>query len=231
MQTNTGQRRQLKIAAFALLISILLNKYLISQIFPELSELIGINPMPVILGVPVDMTLMIGFVPVFILFSTLYLIFILPYQQLNDGLAWKRAKKKLWTVSAGIAAIPFWMIISGSIYYFAHDQIPRSLRNSIESFGLNLDIYSLYPGNDIIHFRGSLFMLIGFLIGAYIFMRKIKTVTALSNLPYPAKEETIKPVPGGIKIATNPSPSTKISRKNFSEDKSLYEDVHAGNSI
>jgi hypothetical protein len=73
-----------------------------------------------------------------------------------------------------VLIIPLCVVTGGVIYSFVHDHLPRSIRNGIESIGINADIHTIYPGHEIIHLRGSMVMLGCFFVGLYICRKKIR---------------------------------------------------------
>ncbi len=162
MTTPFGRNRQGLTLLFILSIAILLDKFGISLILPQASGLIGINPMLVFLDIPVDLSLGFGLLPVTVLFVLLWLI--LP----------RSAQNNLWKVITGVLAIPFCTLSGGLLYAAAHDYLPKQARHAIESFGINADIYTAFPGYELIHLRGSLVMLACLLIGIQICLRRIR---------------------------------------------------------
>jgi hypothetical protein len=181
MNPHTGQRRSFRIVCAILLVSMLLDRYLVSQKAPGLSGLLGFTPMVVFLDIPVDLPFTFGLLPVLTLFILFYTVFYFPYQSPDKTLAWEWLRRRLWRVITALSVIPFFVLSGGLLYSLAHDSLPRHLRNAIESFGLNADLYSPFPGHELIHFRGSMVMLLFFFPGLYICRRMIRNAA-----PYPA---------------------------------------------
>lgn len=199
MNTFAGQKRSFNTVFVILLISIFLDKFLIAKEIPEASNLVGINPMVVFLDIPVDLPLSCGLIPVFGIFILFYAILILPYRSLFDGSAWQQVRKRLWAVAVGVLAIPFFMLSGGLIYLLAHDRLPKNIRNAIESFGINADIYTSYPGNERIRLKGSMLLLAGFLIGVIILRRKMRIAIPAATRTIPADDfipSSVEEVPG-----------------------------------
>jgi uncharacterized membrane protein YjgN (DUF898 family) len=164
-----------------LLFSILLDRLCISRIAPWLSGLIGLNPIPVIFGVPVNLPITLGLIPILVTFVIFYSILIYPYRHSHESLAREQMKQRMSRVFVGILSIPLCTILSGIVYLMIHDHLSRALRNGIESFGLNADIYLFYPTNEITHLKGGVVILTGFLIGIYIFIKKTRNLSPVSN--------------------------------------------------
>jgi hypothetical protein len=187
MTTLTGQKRQGRIILLILLASIIIDKWVVAPLLPDASALIGINPMPVFLDIPVDLSLTFGLLSVPVLFILLYSSLLLPHSKLN-GPVRQRASPRLWPILTALLAIPLCTFIGGLLYSLAHDQLPKHIRNAIESFGINLDIYTIFPGHELIHLRGSMIMLVCFFIGLRICILRIRKVDR-NTRPQPDREK------------------------------------------
>ncbi len=222
MHIDTGQKKHLTIVISILLAATLLDQFLISKIIPWLSGLLSINPILVILGVPVSLPVTFGLIPVFAFFMFFYSMAIAPYHFLHDPATKEHARKKFRKVVSGVFAIPFCILLSGLIYAVMHDWLPKNLRNAFESMGLNADLHTYLPGDKTIHFRGSIFILTGFFCGIYIFMKKIKTVSQMGDYIQPGPEKPLGVVKNNKKqlqerdviahntsLAKNPKPRRK----------------------
>ncbi|HMH24588.1 MAG TPA: hypothetical protein VK563_22560 [Puia sp.] len=185
MNTLSDQGRSVKAVLVILLIAILLDKFLIAPAAPSLAGLAAIDPMLVILDIPIGLPFVCGLIPVALIFIFLYGILILPYHSLQNGYAWRMVRARLWTVGTGIIAVPVCVAAGGLIYQVFQDRLPRHIRNAIASFGINMDIYSAIPGYEKIRLRGSMVMLVCFLIGLYIFSKRVR-VPGLSRAPKPS---------------------------------------------
>jgi len=178
MNTLSSQGRSVKTVLVILLIAILLDKFLIAPLAPAVSGLAGIDPMLVILDIPLGLPTPCGLLPVTGLFIFLYYILIIPYHS-KDRHAWKAAKARLRTVTTGVLAVPSCVISSGLIWMTFEDRFPRQIRNAIGSFGINADIYTAVPGYERIRLNGSMVMLAGFFIGLYIFFLKMRSAARI----------------------------------------------------
>ncbi|HTQ63213.1 MAG TPA: hypothetical protein VMI12_00360 [Puia sp.] len=180
------------------LFAIILDNFLVSKIIPWDTSLLKINPILVILGIPVALPVSMNLVSVFLIFFFLYKIMIPANKIFYKNGAFQNLRKKSWQVCAGFSAIPACTLLAGLIYFFVRNEIPRNFRNAIESFGINADIYALYQDDSVIHFNGSMILLAGFLIGISIFTRKINSIIANSQ---PAIEQ--KPILGKERLQQN----------------------------
>jgi hypothetical protein len=188
MTTPPGPKRQGLTLLLILAIAILLDKFGISRVLPQVSGLIGINPMLVFLDIPVDLSLGFGLLSVTVLFFLLYLI--LPRSYHTDATPRRDVLRQggitgsdklhqapatgLWKMITGVLAIPCCTLSGGLLYAAAHDHLPKQARHAIESFGINADIYTSFPGYELIHLRGSMIMLACMLIGIHICVRRIR---------------------------------------------------------
>lgn len=195
MTTPTGQKRQGRILLLILLTAILLDKLWVSRVMPQASGLISINPMIVFLDIPVDLFLTFGLLSVTGIFILLYVLLILPYHSRHNdptqGDATRQATDpRPWRIITGVLAIPCWVLSGGFLYLAVQPYLPRHASNAIESFGINADIATSFPGYELIHLRGSMVMLVCFIIGMYICLRKIRRAA-----PEVALEAEPDPVP------------------------------------
>jgi hypothetical protein len=174
MAPYSPHKRQFRIVLAILLLAMLFDRYVVSQAAPGLSGLLGITPMVVFLDIPADLPFTFGIIPVLTLFTLLYTASCFPYHSPNKVLAWRWMKHRLYTVLTALMLIPLWVLSGGLAYSLAHDSLPKHLRNAIESFGIDADIYSPYPGHERIHLRGSMIMLACFFVGARGCIRRIR---------------------------------------------------------
>jgi hypothetical protein len=201
MNAHNDAKRSHKIVLGILLVSILLDRYLIDNTAPALCGLAGINPMLVILDIPIGLPFPCGIIPVSAIFVLLYSILVLPYDSLHDRSAWIQARKRLATVSGGVLAVPVCVIAGGLAYQTFQDRLPRHARNAIESFGINTDLYTAYPGYERIRLKGSMVMLCCFFIGLYIFNRRIRASALMrtperKRMPEPVRSPELSANPG-----------------------------------
>lgn len=164
------QRPALRVAFLTLAVSMLVDKCWIAREYPQLSALVSVNPMPVFLDIPMDLSLNIDLVPVAGLFFLLYS-------------TWGGLRPGFWTTLQALLAIPLWTLAAGLIYHVTQSQIPRHIQNAICSFGLNMDIYTMIPGHERIRLCGSMVMFAGFLIGAHKCLRLLNRKRVASHDP------------------------------------------------
>jgi hypothetical protein len=182
MNTHAGRRRSFLLVALLLLISILLEQYWIVGLAPWISGLGGIRPMVVFLDIPVAFPVTIDLIPVGILFFFFYSIVILPGLPRTGGSVWPALRKRMGAVVAGLSALLVCLLAGGGIFYLLQDHLSREVRNGIDSFGIQADIYLPYPGEGTIHLRGSMILLVACYIGLRISMRTMRDRPAMMEV-------------------------------------------------
>ena len=198
-----GRRGSFLLVALLLLISVLLEQYLLVRLLPWLSDLGGVQPMIIFLDIPLRLPV-IDWIPVGILFLFFYLVVVSPelsrqrqYWQQHTSLHSSPPPvtslgQKGWGVFTGWWLMLICLAAGGGLYYLVEDQLPKQVRNGIDSFGIRADISIPWPGEDVIHLHGGMIMLITFLIGGRFFLRR-------TQLPQPV-------------FITEPAPTSMPSR-------------------
>jgi hypothetical protein len=211
MNIHTGQRRPLPAVATVavlLLLSLLVDQFWIARLFPSLSGILGIDLMVVFLDIPVHLPAPVDLIPVMALFSIFYLIVIRSFPFSTGRLARQEAWKDLRAALAGIFAVLACLLSGGLIFYLAQDYLPRKVRNGIDSFGISADIYIPFPGHETVQLRGSMLLLICFIIGMRICIRKIRRTSAplmkeeLVKIPTPPARREVLPTPADYQTLT-----------------------------
>ena len=174
MSTSSGQRRPTVMLLVLLAIAILLDRYLITDLLPWAPGLAGVNPMLVFLDIPVPLPVMID-LPVIGLFFFFYWILLLSYPSRYGGATRQGSRKRLWRLFTGLFAIFLCMVAGGGIFALCSGLMPREVRNGIDSFGIQLDLYTPIPDHELIHLRGGMILLVCLLIGIRIFSRRLRT--------------------------------------------------------
>jgi hypothetical protein len=177
MNIHTGQRRPLPavaLVAVLLVLSLLVNQFWIAKMFPAVSGILGIDLMVVFLDIPVHLPVTVDLVPVLGLFCIFYPIVIVSYPSRTGRPARQEVWKNLRVALGGMMTVLVSIISGGLIFYLVQDHLPRRVRNGIDSFGINADLYIPYPGHETIQLRGSMLLLVCFIIGIRICVRKIR---------------------------------------------------------
>jgi hypothetical protein len=196
MDVHPGQQRPFPavvIVSVLFLLCIIPGQLLINTLFPEMFGHVGINPSLVILDIPNPLPVTIDLILAPGLFLLIYPLVILFYPSRPGISSWRQAIQRVRSVFAGLFALLFCMLSGGWIYYLTQDYLPRNVRNGINSFGINADIYLPYPGYDTIHLRGSMILLVSFVIGLSICIRKIRKEPAMRKAGRLTREQRMTP--------------------------------------
>lgn len=196
MDIHAGQQRPfpaLAIVTVLFLLCITPGQLLLSKLFPEISGIVGINPSLVFLDIPTPLPVTIDLILVPGLLLLIYPLLILCYPSRTGMPSWKQAIQGAGSLIGGLLAVLFCMLSGGFIYYWVQDYLPRQARNAIGSFGINADIYLPYPGYETIHLRGSMVLLVCFVIGMTICIRKIRKVPGMQKTTRLTREQRMTP--------------------------------------
>lgn len=182
MNADYGRRRPLLIVLVLLVISILLDRFLIAALCPWVSSLGGISLMVVFLDIPVALPL-IDPLPVAVLFS-------LFYSMTAAGSA--RQGERLSRIWGGVIVLGCWMLAGALAYHFTQGLFSREVRNGVNSFGIHADIYTPFTEHSILHLRGGFILLLCFIIGGRTLLKRINRADIAHPVPgmiSPVKEE------------------------------------------
>ena len=182
--------------------------------------------MIVFLDIPLRLPV-IDWIPVGILFLFFYLVVIAPelsrhrqYWQQHTSLHSSPPPitslgQKGWAVFTGWWLMLICLAAGGGLYYLVEDQLPKQVRNGIDSFGIRADISIPWPGENIIHLHGGMIMLISFLIGGRFFLRRTQLpqpVFILAPGPSSAIAQTGHKMPQPAPAETETMPSRIVMR-------------------
>lgn len=164
-----GRKGYALLATLLLVISILLEQYWLVRFFPWLSDLGGVQPMIIFLDIPLRLPV-IDWLPVGILFVILYLVVISPELARYRPYRGRIIRQKGWVIFTRWLLLLICIIVTGTIYHFAQEFLPRQVQNGIDSFGFRADISVPWTGYDNIHLHGGMILLIAALIGGRFFL-------------------------------------------------------------
>jgi hypothetical protein len=145
----------------------------ITKQFPGISGLAQINPSLVFLDIPIHLPVAIDLILVPGLFLLAYPLVILFYPLRPGILSWRQSLQRIRAAFLGLFILLCCTLLGGLIYYLAQDHLPMQIKNGINSLGFIADIHLSYPGHETIYLRGSLVLLVCFIIGLVICIRKI----------------------------------------------------------
>ena len=177
MGINTGRQRPFPAVAIVSVLFILClfpGQHWIANQFPEISGLVRIDPGLTILDIPVRIPVTVDLILVPGIFILTYMVVILLYPSRSGMSAWREAIFRIGAVFAGVFALLLCMTFGALISYLAQDYLPKSIRNGIDSLGINADVHLPYRGYEAIHLRGNVISLACFIIGIAIGIRQIK---------------------------------------------------------
>ena len=221
MDIRTGQQRRFPaVAIVAVLFLICIpGQFWIAKLFPAMSGLVRINPSLVFLDIPIRLPVAIDLVLVLGLFFLIYPVVILVYPSRPGIPSWRQAIQRARSAFVGVVALLFCVLSGGLIYYLVQDYLPRNVQTGINSFGINADIHLPYPGYETIHLRGSTVLLVFFVIGMWICLRKIRKEPGMQKAGQLTREQRMTPYERmmqekrmqekqGTKPATNRAPAS-----------------------
>ncbi len=180
MSTYSGHKKPHFILLVFLIMAILLNKFLIAGLAPWISGLAAVDLMVVFLDIPVYLPIID--LPAIGLFFFFYFILLLSYPSRYGASTWQGLRKKLWRAATGVLAILLCLSAGGGLFYLSNGLLSRQVRNGIDSFGVQADIYTGIPDYEIIHLRGGMLLLVCFLIGLRIFIKRTEGTKEIMEL-------------------------------------------------
>ncbi|MBO9202180.1 MULTISPECIES: hypothetical protein [Niastella] len=171
MDVLQGKQRSFPTVAIVLVIlalCIIPGQLYVAKQFPAIAGRVQINPSLVFLDIPVRLPLDIDMIVAPALFFLIYPIVILFSPSRRHLLQRVRA------AFTGLFVLLCCVLTGGWIYYLVKDHLTTQVITGINSFGINADIHLPYPGYETINLRGSLIVFVCFMIGLFIFLRKIR---------------------------------------------------------
>lgn len=196
MESATGKSRQfpaVTVASVLLLLCIYPGQLLITQWLPAASGFVQVNPSLIFLDIPIPLPVSIDLLLVMGMFLILYPLVIIFYPSQSGMPSWQLAFQRLQHVVMGFMALICCMLLGGLIYYLVHEYLSEDLRNGINSLGINADIHLSHFGFDTIHLRGSMILLVCFIIGITICIFKIKKDPAKQQAGRLTREQRMTP--------------------------------------
>ena len=169
MDVLHGKQRQFPAIAIVLVLLVLCiipGQLWVAKQFPTIAGRVQINPSLVFLDIPVQLPVAIDMIVVPALFFLIYPLVII-------FSPWRRhVLQRVGAAFAGLFVLLCCTLAGGLIYYLVQDRVTTQALTGINSIGINADIH--LPGYETIPLRGSLIVLVCFMIGLFIFFRKIK---------------------------------------------------------
>jgi len=147
---------------------------LITKLFPTVSGLAQIDPSVVFADIPTPLPITIDLILVPGLFLLLYPLVVLLYPLRPGILSWAQSLQRIKAAYMGLFILFCCVLTGGGIYYLVQNHLTTQVKNGINSIGFIADIHVAYGGQQTIYLRGSLVLLVCFIIGLVICIRKMR---------------------------------------------------------
>jgi hypothetical protein len=171
MDVLHGKQRQFPAIATVLVLLVLCiipGQLLVTKQFPAIAGRVQISPSVVFLDIPVRLPLDIDMIVAPALFFLIYPLVIVFSPSRRHML------QRVKAAFAGLFILLCCVLAGGLIYYLVQDRLTTQVLTGINSIGINADIHLPYPGHETIYLRGSLIVLVCFMIGLFILIRKLR---------------------------------------------------------
>jgi len=175
MDVPQGKQRQFPAVAIVLVLLVLCiipGQFWVAKQFPNIAGRVQISPSLVFLDIPIKLPVDIDMIVAPALFFLLYPLVII------FSPARRQVVQRVSTAFTGFFVLLCCTLSGGLIYYFIQNRLTTQVQTGINSLGINAAIHLPYPGYETINLRGGLIVLVCFLIGLFIFLRKIKKAPA-----------------------------------------------------
>lgn len=177
MDALSGTQRRFPavvIVIVLLILCIIPGQFWAAKQFPTISGPAQINTSLVFLDIPIHLPVVIDLILAPALFFLVYPFVILLYPSRQGMFSWRHAVQRVRAAFVGLFILLCCTLSGGLIYYLVRNNLTTQVRNGINSLGINADIHLAYPGHETITLRGSLILFVCFVIGMFIFIRKIR---------------------------------------------------------
>lgn len=175
MDVSQGKQRQFPTVAIVLVLLVLCivpGQFLAAKQFPSIAGRVQVSPSLVFLDIPVRLPFDIDMILAPALFFLLYPLVIIFSSSRRHVL------QRVGAAFTGLLILLCCTLAGGFIYYLIQSRLTTQVLTGINSMGINADIHLPYRGYEIINLRGSLIVFVCFLIGLFIFIRKIRKAPA-----------------------------------------------------
>lgn len=175
MDVPQGKQRSFPAVATVLVLLVLCvvpGQFLVAKQFPAIAGQLQFSPSLVFLDIPVPLPVTIDLVVVPVLFFLLYALVLL------FSPARRQLLPRLKAAFTGLFVLLLCTLAGGLIYYLVQSRLTTQVLTGINSMGINAALHLPYKGYETIQVRGSLIVLVSFLTGLFIFIRKIRKAPA-----------------------------------------------------
>ena len=184
MGNHAGRKRPFPAVAIVfilLLLCLFPGQHLVAGLLPSASGIAKIDPGVVIMDIPVHIPFTIEPVLVFGLFLLLYPLLVLAYPTQPYRPSLGEAMQRTGTVLTGLFIVLFCVGAGGLIAWVVQGYLPRTVRNAVETFGINTDIRLPYASYGLLHLHGNVIVLVCLIVGLVISIRKIGQTQAIQK--------------------------------------------------
>jgi hypothetical protein len=149
---------------------VLIERFLLSDLFPSISKVIKIDWEFILFRFPIPLP-QFGLISILIIIYGAYAIWLIPFRTPFNLGAWKIAASRWWRALIISCLIPIFMILGAFFYALVKSNIPGWAQTILESFGIAFT--PTICGTAWSKLDGSLTTMAGLLIGAYVVYRLI----------------------------------------------------------
>jgi len=212
MDIHTSEQRRFPVVIVVVLfiLCVVAGQFWITKLYPSISGLVQINPIVVFMDIPVHLPVSIDLIVAPCLFLLIYPLVLLFYPSQR-----RRTIQRVRAAFTGLFVLLICMLSGGLIYYLVQDHLPVQVRNGINALGINADIHLAWPGHENIYLRGSLILFLCFIIGSFIFIRKI-TKEPTGQL---TREQRMTPYQRMLREKQLSQKAQRIQKEEFKADK------------
>jgi uncharacterized membrane protein len=175
MDVSQGKQRQfptVTIVLALLILCIIPGQFLVAKQFPTIAGRVQISPSLVFLDIPIRLPVDIDMIVAPALFFLLYPLVIIFSPSRRHIL------QRVSAAFTGLFVLLICTLAGGLIFYLVQSRLTTQVLTGINSLGINADIHLPYRGYETINLRGGLIVLVCFLVGLFIFIRKIRKAPA-----------------------------------------------------
>lgn len=163
------------------------------NLLPGISGLARIDPSLTILDIPVRMPVSIDLILVPGLFIIMYVVVILLYPFRSGMFSGREVMFRMGAVFSGVFTLLLCIGFGALISYLARGYLPKSIKNGMDSLAINADIHLPNAGYEVIPLRGNIILLVCFIIGAAIFIQRIRRTPSIRKVTRLTREQRRTP--------------------------------------
>ena len=183
----------LVIASLLFLACLYPGQSLIAQLVPGISGAATIDPSLIVFDIPIRLPVTIDLVLVAALFFLVYAFVILLYPSGLGGTTWRQTGSRLGAALKASLLFLLATAAGGFISSLVHDQLPKNIRNGIDSLGIAADISLPFTAFKTIHLPGNVITLLGLIVGFAIAVAKLSSTSGIKKTAPLTREQRMTP--------------------------------------